>query len=449
MRVIDNWYRIDNVSSLEKIKLQSDLIFTSKKFDKFVGGNDTYTINLYKEENGIVTIPVPYGIKIFGIDNAEDRRTNPNVAISFNDDLWKQNGMYYERQKKCIDVVYPILKRINSGVICMATGAGKTVIGLKLASLFGGPLIILLHRLILIEQWYFAIQKWCNILAQDIGFIRQDVCIADKPIVLASLQTLLERKFAQELYDRFAFVIIDEVHHVAAEVFHTVVPLFKAKIRLGLTGQLRRSDNMEGVVIAQVGSIIYKDLKNIYPADFYLAKCNIYCKPSWFTYNTREGKKINLPKLLTIITKDYMYRALLVKFIRKLLELNRKVLVLTHRVAFCKFLYLEFQRYKDKKVSIVVSDIKQDVKGSDLIVSTYQMLSEGIDLTDHDTVVLATPTASINQAIGRILRGSKNNISIYDIEFTIPEIQHWFVNHKRLASQRQWNIIERNLQDLT
>ena len=59
-----------------------------------------------------------------------------------------------------------------------------------------------------------------------------------------------------------------------------------------------------------------------------------------------------------------------------------------------------------------------------IVIATFQLAHEGLDIPALDTVVLSTPKSDIKQSIGRIMRetpGKTNDPLIYDI------VDHWSV----------------------
>jgi hypothetical protein len=90
---------------------KGDLTFTSRNFDKYIGGNDVYSISLYEEKDGYIYLPVKYGYDRFrnmiknGNLRVEDRRTRPIHFFSFKDDEMRKNKRYYDRQIVCITKV--------------------------------------------------------------------------------------------------------------------------------------------------------------------------------------------------------------------------------------------------------------------------------------------------------------------------------------------------------
>jgi superfamily II DNA or RNA helicase len=73
-----------------------------------------------------------------------------------------------------------------------------------------------------------------------------------------------------------------------------------------------------------------------------------------------------------------------------------------------------------------------------VIIGTFALAQEGLDIPELDTIILTTPHSDVKQAVGRILRetkGKTNNPVIYDI------VDHWSIltnmYNKRCAMYRE------------
>ena len=61
---------------------------------------------------------------------------------------------------------------------------------------------------------------------------------------------------------------------------------------------------------------------------------------------------------------------------------------------------------------------KEDLKESEskkVIIATYSMASEGLDIKSLNTLIMATPKTDIVQSVGRILRSPHSTPMIIDI----------------------------------
>lgn len=133
----------------------------------------------------------------------------------------------------------------------------------------------------------------------------------------------------------------------------------------------------------------------------------------------RGGIHINLPKIITGMVQDEQRNALLVSAMQEAAERQgRKILCLSDRRAHCQaLLHLFQQACPSKKASLYVggmkaSDLAEAASTADILFATYGLASEGLDIPALDTLVMCTSRSSIEQAVGRVLRGATNPLII-------------------------------------
>jgi ERCC4-related helicase len=120
--------------------------------------------------------------------------------------------------------------------------------------------------------------------------------------------------------------------------------------------------------------------------------------------------KACLPKMITNIVKhgarNHMIETLVYKLVTSQEEEPRKILLLSDRRDHLEDLYKRCSRFTT--VGFYVGGMKQkDLDISEkqqVILGTYPMSSEGLDIGDLNTVIFTTPKSSIEQSIGRIIR---------------------------------------------
>lgn len=131
--------------------------------------------------------------------------------------------------------------------IGMATGGGKTIVFADIIRRSGERSLVIAHRKELIDQ---AAQKigYVGIDPYDIGVVMANRNEADRPIVVASIQTIANPRRLERL-GRFGLVVYDEVHH---SVSPTAIATLKAlgvgpgltTKALGVTATWDRSDGI-------------------------------------------------------------------------------------------------------------------------------------------------------------------------------------------------------------
>ena len=106
---------------------------------------------------------------------------------------------------------------------------------------------------------------------------------------------------------------------------------------------------------------------------------------------------------------------------------QRNVLVLTHRVAhvdeLCAALVSE-------EVAALRTGMKPEerttVMSARVIVATYQLCSEGMDIPSRNCIVLATPKKKVEQTVGRIQRTTPSMTSATTLPPLVIDVVDYF-----------------------
>jgi len=197
----------------------------------------------------------------------------------------------------------------------------------------------------------------------------------------------------------------------------------QAPYYLGLSATPERKDQMDKVFKYFLGPISYRG--KFEPNNQVIVRLYSYSIvsqkfKSLFNFRT---KTYLAPKMITNVCKIDERNNFIVKLIRDILiaEPGRKLLVLTGRcnssksessVNHVKEISDKLNLIEDlvdswgyyiggmKKIQLEISSEKQ------IIIGTYDMAQEGLDIADLDTLILASPLkGDITQTCGRILRG--------------------------------------------
>ena len=122
-------------------------------------------------------------------------------------------------QREAIDAVLAARRGgVRRMVVCLPTGAGKTVIFSHLARLARRQVLVLAHREELLGQAREKIERAMEglaVVAVEQGARRAP---ADAKVLVCSIRSLHEKRLAQVIEKRdFGLVIYDECHHAAAD----------------------------------------------------------------------------------------------------------------------------------------------------------------------------------------------------------------------------------------
>ncbi|KAF6252700.1 type III restriction enzyme [Scenedesmus sp. NREL 46B-D3] len=313
--------------------------------------------------------------------------------------------------------------RLGGGLLVLPTGFGKTVCALWMACALGKRTLVLAHKGFLLDQWAERIAQY--VPAARVGRIQQGtVDVEGKDIVLGMMQSVSMRDYPASVFDGFGLTIVDECHHISAPVFSRSMFKCTSHYMLGLSATPDRKDGLgpagETPLMAWfLGPVIADRRRQGMPEDVRVAvhayHCPQYDLPPPMM---RGGATINLAKVVTGMVQDAARNELLVSAIAKLAAEGRKVLCLSDRRAHCKLLKaLLAERCPLKEASLYLGGMKPAelaaaAATADILLASYGLASEGLDIPTLDTLVLSTPRSSIEQAVGRILRGAPNPLVV-------------------------------------
>lgn len=119
---------------------------------------------------------------------------------------------------------------------------------------------------------------------------------------------------------------------------------------------------------------------------------------------------------------NYSHRS---EFILKILENlykennEQQIMILGHNKCLLVYLFKAIEERNFASVGYYVGGMKEiELKKSEsknIIIATYSMASEALDIKTLTTLIMATPKTDVTQSIGRILRTKHGNPLVIDI----------------------------------
>ena len=222
------------------------------------------------------------------------------------------------------------------------------------------------------------------------------------------LQSLSTKDYDIDIFNNFGFCICDECHHLGAQVFSRSLPKIDVNM-LGLSATPTRSDGLTKVFTWYLGPIIYNIQK---PTNEQIVQVKLI---EYNSYDEKYSKEefsfrgqLCTPRMINNICGYEKRTNFIVELLKILQKEQRKILVLSDRRKHLSDLYEILLKNKVNSVGFYVGGMKalqrKDSEEKDIILGTFNMASEGMDIADLDTVILASPKSDIRQSIGRILR---------------------------------------------
>jgi len=297
------------------------------------------------------------------------------------------------------------------GVISLPTGAGKTLIALRLIYLLGVPTLIVVHRKELLYQWHSEIKEVLDYEAGIVGDGRHEF----KPITVGMMQTLRDLDLPQ-----FDALFFDEAHHCSCNLAYAIATRCNAYYRFGLSATPYREDGADLKIFASTGEVCVNITAEDLIDQGYLAKPRfIFLDPppkpipwrySWHKVY-REG-----------IVRNEGRNNLIVKVAKMLSKEGLRVYIHVERIDHGKLLAEKIGcpflcgRDSSKKRQTTLQAFEEGKIR--ILVST--LLGEGVDIPSMNAIILAhgykTSIGTI-QKIGRALRVAEGKEEAIIVDF--------------------------------
>lgn len=393
------------------LKDKNDLFIDELKKELTVSPKVNFSISnepikfcIYTENNTRLYIPRYYGLQKFGIPI----KNNLKKGIDCSNLIF--NGSLREQQ---IEPVFNFIKAAEDplkmdGIISVPCGFGKTIMAVYIACYFKKKTMFVSHKDFLNQQFLDSVKLF--VPNARIGKIKQSkVDIEDKDIIIASLQSLAMRDYDINIFKDIGLTIIDEVHHTGAEVFSKAFQNINSNIILGLSATLNRKDGLRKVFEYYIGKSVYKYISNeIIDLNVQIHKYfdpDIKYSNNITLWNGKPNSAGMINNICYFNKRTNFIYDLIIKLLIK--ESHRKILILSERRIQLK----EFEKLFDNtsyEIGYYIGGLSQDVldisSKKQIILATYQMAAEGMNIPTLNTVIFASPISDIQQAIGRILR---------------------------------------------
>lgn len=316
----------------------------------------------------------------------------------------------------------------------------NTVMSLNIISQLGKKTLVVVHKDFLLKQWKERIEQFLP--DARVGLIKAKVIdIEDKDIVMASLQSLSMKEYDKGTFDEFGLLVCDEVHNFAAEVFSRALFKTNFKYSLGLSATITRKDGLSKVFKWHLGDIVYRNTKK--KVDIVNVECHeyhnqnpIYSQEVLLPFNNKP----NMARMINNIC-DFPdrteYIVNIIKNIKKK-ENKRNILILSDRREHLKQLKKKIDELnlKNSETGYYVggmkdNELKYTEDNCDIILATFSMAAEGLDLPKLDSVMLCSPKSSIEQSVGRILRKKMEDRVYVPLIIDIIDYFSMFINQSK------------------
>ena len=305
-------------------------------------------------------------------------------------------------------------------VLADFTVTHNTVLSLNIISRLKKKAFIIVHKEFLMNQWIERIHQFLP--SARVGKIQgQIIDIDNKDIVIGMLQSLSMKDYPASTFDSFGLTIIDEVHHISSEVFSNTLFKLVTKYMLGLSATMNRKDGTTKVFKMFLGNVIFKG-KRDEERNVEVRAIEYYVNDVEFNHEATDFR--GNPAYSTMISKlceynrrsDFILRVLTDLFLENPAQ---QIMILAHNKNVLKYLHDAIAHRNIATVGYYVGGMKEaalkETEGKKVVIATYSMAAEALDIKTLTTLIMATPKTDIEQSVGRILRERHSSPIVVDI----------------------------------
>lgn len=397
--------RKDAITEAEAKKLVEDLTVTPKVNQKYITpqAKAELTFKLYKESASRWYLPRAYGVQTFG----PWERSVVGEGADLSDHAAAFGGTPYPYQTAIID---SFINAGANGLICVPCGKGKTFMALRVASQLKKRFLVIVDKEFLMNQWKGEMGALMPGLR--VGILqgpRREVG-PEYDCTICMIQSISGKDIPDGLFKDFGFVIFDECHHLGAQHFSKTLQTVQLKYMLGLSATPTREDGLTKVFFWFLGEPVYWEKKREPDPTVIVKSVRIEVEDAAYTdipVNWR-GEPI-MARLLGNVLGCEARTVEILRWIRLLAaEPARKILVLSERIGHLQ--EIEAGLVGDSlAIAYYIGGMKEAEREGGaatarILLASYAMASEAMNIKSLNTVVLASPRKHVEQSTGRILR---------------------------------------------
>jgi superfamily II DNA or RNA helicase len=442
--------RKDSLTPQQTEKIRKELTVAPKAATRFAPPPDSFTI--FSESPSRFYLPRVWARGEFG---------DPQESILVDGDPIREDlkfvGTPYEYQKEIIEQFVQVG---GNGLICVPCGRGKTFMAISIAARIGRKFMVVVDKEFLLQQWSGELQALMPGIR--IGIIQENKkqidVVETKPVVftipelkeklralglkvggtkdellarlreaqpvaspaqvikydccIAMIQTLVQRDFAESDFRSFGLSIFDECHHLGAAHFSRALGKVQTKYMLGLSATPVRDDGLTKVFEWFIGKPVYWEKVREADPDVIVRKVAFDSDDPVYSNEPRDFRgEVALATLLTQILEYEPRNEKIDEIMAELVACaDRRILVLSDRKTHLE--RIEKGLPKGTTVSYYIGGMKEEVRESgaktaQVLLGTYAMASEAMNIKTLNTMLMASPRRKIEQSTGRILRVQK------------------------------------------
>jgi superfamily II DNA or RNA helicase len=221
---------------------------------------------------------------------------------------------------------------------------------------------------------------------------------------------------------------------------------------LGLSATMNRKDGTTNVFKMFLGDVIFKGKRE--------EEHNVTVKAMEYISDDPEFNEIKTDyrgniMYSTMISKLCTYNRrteFILDIVSKSFEENenQQMMILAHNKNILKYLFdaIAHRKIADGSVGYYIGGMKEvalkETESKKIVIATYSMAAEALDIKSLTTLLMATPKTDIEQAVGRILREKHGNPVVIDIIDQHQPFRNQWKKRKTFYKKQNYQIVYPN-----
>ncbi len=409
----------------EKLKVPNPEYSKKIKLGLWVG-NTPRELKLYRISGDNLIIPFGVGASLYHAFpfleyEHEKFYLASNKHVNYNADI-----KLYDYQEKAVDG----LIQACGGILQSKAGSGKTRMGIAMICRMGLKTLWLTHTNELLNQSYNVASDFID--KKLLGKITNGKIQISDGITFATVQTLSKADLNALRYE-WDMVVVDECHRCSgtvnkATMFSKVLNNLACRYKYGLSATLHRADGLIKCTYSLLGGVSYTVPDDVVKT----MRVEIQKKETGVQISRKcldTDGTLCYAKLINYLAENGKRNYIISNDIEKLMQQGHSIIVLSDRVEHLNSLKYTLSEWgkletvilhgKVKKQDREIALEKMRNKEKHILLATYQLAKEGLDVPCLDRLLLATPVkdyAIVVQSVGRIARvcDNKGTPVVYD-----------------------------------
>ena len=319
----------------------------------------------------------------------------------------------------------------DKAIVIAATGTGKTYLSAFDVKNFNAKSVLFLaHREELLDNGITTFKKIFP--RKKMGKFSQSEKNVDADFIFGTVQSISKEKFMINFHKKkFEYIIIDEFHHAAAEMYKNILDYFEPKFLLGLTATPERMDGKDILSLCDYNIAGEIRLKQALESELLCSFHYFGISDTSVDYEKirrKNGKFLEseLSEKLSVNerTEFIIDKIKLYGFNGEILKAIGFCVDINHAIKMSKNFNLsgfetEYITAKDsmEKRKKVIENFR---KGKIQIIFTVDIFNEGVDIPEINMLLFLRPTESstiFTQQLGRGLRKIKGKDYVTVLDF--------------------------------